>query len=136
MRSYLSDEELTKLIESIEQAPLYAPRHLKEEIMKSWEKQDIISVQKLRQAKIQMFSYSMKIIVGMTAALFLTFMLPRMQMDYLGVNMADNRWQETFQENDKRFSAVLQKGTDAINSTSDVVFNALMSFERLFEKEE
>lgn len=126
MRSYLSDEELKKFMDSIEQEPLYAPRHLKEEIMKSLKKQDIISVQKLRQAKIQMFSYSMKIAAGMAAALLLTFMLPRMPVDSL----------TKFTENENRFTAVLQKGTDAINSTSDEIFDSIMLFDRLFLKEE
>ncbi len=146
MRSYLSDEELRKFIADIEQEPLYAPGHLKEEIMTSLKKQDIISVQKLRQAKVQMFAYSMKIVTGMAAALLLAFMLPQMPTDYLRGTMEENRREDSFAEKEyrqetsaegaNRFTAVLQKGTDAINSTSDEIYNVIMSFDRLFEKEE
>lgn len=136
MRSYLTDDELKQFIENIEQQPLYAPGHLREEIMRSLKKQDIISVQKLRQAKIQMFTYSVKITAGMAAALFFLFMLSRMPMDYLRNGLPEYRQRETSWEVGNRLEDALQKGTEAIHATSDKVFDTIMSFNRLFEKED
>ncbi len=120
MSLYPTDEELMKWIEELEKEPLYAPGHLKEEIMKGLTRQDMSAVQKIRQAKIQMFTYSMKIVAGMAAALFLVFFSPQVPMDH--------QWQMS--------ESVLQKGTDAINDTSTKIFNKIMTINNLFEQED
>ncbi len=111
MSLYPTDEELMKWIEEIEKEPLYAPGYLKDEILK---KQELIPVCKRRQAKIQMFTYSMKIGAGMAAALFLIFMSPQIP--------TDQQW--------------LHKGTDVINDTSTKIFNKIMKINNLFDQED
>lgn len=73
---------MAEFIAEVEQEPLFAPAYLKEEILKSLEKQDINSLHKLRQSKIQMYTYSLKITAGMAAALLLLFILPQIPQEY------------------------------------------------------
>lgn len=80
MREYLSDEELTRLIEELEEQELYAPKHLKEEILnKAFPKQTEQAQPKpksIRQKPVSLFAYRLKIVTGMAAALIMLVLIP------------------------------------------------------------
>ena len=80
MREYLSDEELTRLIEELEEQELYAPKHLKEEILnKAFPKQTEQAQPKPKstgQKPVSLFAYRLKIVTGMAAALIMLMLIP------------------------------------------------------------
>lgn len=80
MREYLSDEELARLIEQLEGQELYAPKHLKEEILnKAFPKQTEQAQPKPKSTgrkPISLFSYRLKIVAGMAAALIMLMLIP------------------------------------------------------------
>jgi hypothetical protein len=82
MNNYPSDEELARWIERIEKEQLYAPAHLKAEILKNLPPKDRTATKLSRQTKIQMFSYNIKITIGMAAALIMLFVMPKLPQLY------------------------------------------------------
>lgn len=72
---YLSEEELEKLIESIEEEPLYrAPDYLKSEILKRARQNR--SRCRMQSKEIQLFAYSIKIVAAAAAALLMIMTIP------------------------------------------------------------
>lgn len=66
-----TDEELTRLIEQVEERELiHAPGHLKENVFLQ------IDRQRRTAKKRQLFSYRAKVLVGMAAALTVLFLVP------------------------------------------------------------
>ena len=104
MKEYLTDEELNLLIEELEQQTLYAPRHMKEQILsQAFPKQ---TVQVLPQSgggrerqkgasTIGLLSYRLKIIAGMAAALMMLVLLP-IQGELQEAQRAE--WEEAYRE--------------------------------------
>lgn len=77
MNRYPTDEELNRFIEELEKEELYAPRHLKEEILlKAAKTEQMHKSESKRSQPVQMFTYTLKIVAGMAAAIFLVFMIP------------------------------------------------------------
>ena len=80
MREYLTDEELTRMIEQLETQELYAPRHLKEEILnKAFPKQTEQVLPKSKSSgkkPVSLFAYRLKIITGMAATLIMLLLIP------------------------------------------------------------
>lgn len=77
MNRYPTDEELNRFIEELEQEKLYAPRHLKEEILqKAVQTKEEKKSKSKKERPVQMFTYTLKIVAGMAAAIFLVFMIP------------------------------------------------------------
>ncbi len=70
MKRYPGDEELELWIHSLEQEELYAPRHLKAEIMEK------VLQEKQCNPQISFLSYTAKMVAGMAAAILLTFVIP------------------------------------------------------------
>lgn len=70
MNRYPTDEELELLIQSLEQEELYAPRHLKEEIL-----QKTLQTQRSKPS-VSFLTYTLKMVAGMAAAVLLTFAIP------------------------------------------------------------
>lgn len=78
---YPTEEELMLLIETLEQEELYAPKHLKTDILERMERQEraMQRADRKRQKNAQstpLLFYSAKIIVGMAAAIVLVFTIP------------------------------------------------------------
>ncbi|MBD5456317.1 MAG: hypothetical protein HDR23_07570 [Lachnospiraceae bacterium] len=77
MNKYPTDEELNSLIEELEQQELYAPAHLKEEIL-------LAARTQVRQEEagskssqpVSFLMYTLKMVVGMAAAVLLVFLIP------------------------------------------------------------
>lgn len=91
MNRYPSDEELERFIAQMEKEELYAPAHLKEEILsKSGAAKQknkgsaAYSVRNTQVVKIQMFTYSLKIATGMAAAIAMLMLIPQSDMQQTG----------------------------------------------------
>ena len=114
MKEYLTDEELNLLIEELEQQTLYAPRHMKEQILsQAFPKQ---TVQVLPQSgggrerqkgasTIGLLSYRLKIIAGMAAALLMLALLPMQEDPAQYMAREEERWQEDQGSEDEREDA-------------------------------
>lgn len=74
---YPTDEELNRLIEALEKEELYAPAHLKGEILQRVKKESrpADAGRKSRQP-VSLVVYTLKIAAGMAAAILLVFFLP------------------------------------------------------------
>lgn len=84
MSKYPTDEELEKFIRQLEQQELYAPVHIREQVLnRAFPKQTEQPLSKSGSGpgKSQILAYRLKIIVGMAAAIFILFLLPSMSMD-------------------------------------------------------
>lgn len=78
MNRYPTDEELNSFIEELEREELYAPVHLKDEILskvKETEQPPILTGKKSQQP-VSLFLYTLKMVAGMAAAVLLIFMIP------------------------------------------------------------
>lgn len=77
MNGYPTDEELNSLIEELEKEELYAPAHLKEEILQRVVKESRLADAGRKRGKpVSLAVYSLKIAIGMAAAVMLVFLLP------------------------------------------------------------
>lgn len=79
MSGYPTDEELERLISQLEGQELYAPKHMKEQILsQAFPKQtaEEISVSGSRVRRVQSFTYRLKIIAGMAAAIIMLMFIP------------------------------------------------------------
>ncbi|MCI8355554.1 MAG: hypothetical protein K2P13_02320 [Lachnospiraceae bacterium] len=77
MSRYPSDEELYRFIEELEKEELYAPRHLKEEILLKVNEEEKAEKSKNRKGQPTPFPvYTFKMAAGIAAAIFLIFMVP------------------------------------------------------------
>ncbi len=84
MNKYPTDEELELFIRQMEQQELYAPRHLKDQILsQAFPKQTVEVLPKsgIGQGSVRLLSYRLKIIAGMAAAIFMLLVLPSLGMD-------------------------------------------------------
>lgn len=88
MNRYPTDEELNRFIEELEKEELYAPKHLKEEIL----------LKAKETAPSSFLMYTLKMAAGMAAAVFLVFMIP--VNDGSNISRADflNREWNSFRE--------------------------------------
>ena len=79
MSGYPTDEELERMIRQLEEQELYAPKHMKEQILnQAFPKQTVkefpLSGSGMRT--VQTFTYRLKIITGMAAAIFMLMIIP------------------------------------------------------------
>ena len=86
MKDYMTDEELELFIEHMEKRELYAPKHMKEQILnQAFPKQTVEVLPKSggggKQASL--LAYRIKIIAGMAAAIIMLMILP-MQREIRG----------------------------------------------------
>lgn len=134
MREYLSDEELTRLIEELEGQELYAPKHLKEEILnKAFPKQTEQAQPKpksARQKPVSLLAYRLKIVAGMAAALVMLVLIPMQSgVDHSMEDMANRQKrmedmeQEYFNNRNESFNSVLNEGTRRLDQKINSWFN-------------
>lgn len=83
MSGYPTDEELIYLIEQLEGQELYAPAHLKNDILdKAFPKQTVEVLPKSksgRKGTVTLFTYRLKIVAGMAAAVVMLVIIPFQQ---------------------------------------------------------
>lgn len=98
MKEYPSDEELRLFIEELERQELYAPNHMKEQILnRAFPKQTAQGLPAPGGGRdpVQLFSYRLKIIAGMAAALMMLVLLP-IQGELQEAQRAE--WEEAYRE--------------------------------------
>ena len=96
MREYPTDEELELFIEELEKQKLYAPKHMKEQILsQAFPKQTVEVLPKSgsTQKPVTVFAYRLKIIAGMAAALLMLAVIP-MQSAAYGPGGTMGKWQQ------------------------------------------
>lgn len=139
MRKYLSDEELTRLIEELEEQELYAPKHLKEEILnKAFPKQTEQAQPKpksTRQKPVSLLAYRLKIVTGMAAALIMLILIPLGAGNESGMNSnrmddisrrqkrIEDMEQEYLNSGNKSFNSILNEGTRRLDQKINSWFN-------------
>lgn len=94
MREYPTDEELELFIKQMEQQELYAPKHIKEQVLsQAFPKQTAEAgpFSGRGRAPVRLLAYRLKIIAGMAAAIFMLIMIPSLDMNReYGTAMEDN----------------------------------------------
>ncbi len=133
MREYPTDEELEIFIRQMEQKELYAPIHMKEQILnqafpkQSGEKQD---EKGSHDATVYSLAYRLKIAAGMVAAVLMLILLP--------VQSADRGYEEPASSNTKaNVNSVINERTREWNGKINAWFQQIgkNDLELIFEKE-
>lgn len=84
MSKYLTDEELELFIRRMEQQELYAPKHMKEQILnRAFSKQtvEVMPGSGSREKPFRFLAYRLKVVAGMAAAIFMLLAFPALGMD-------------------------------------------------------
>lgn len=126
MNRYLSDEELNKLIAEMEQKPMYAPAHLQESVL--WKLDEKEKKKQQVSAEISFFLYSVKMAVGMVAAMVLLFTIPA--RDGSDKSYASGKYRET-QRIEQKLDVHLEQGKEKFSQISERL-DRLM--EQLFQR--
>lgn len=136
MNGYPTDEELELLISQLEKQELYAPKHMKEQILsQAFPKQtvEIFPGTGRGSRSVQTFTYRLKIIAGMAAALIMLMIIPvaGVSKDY-GMNeqMADR-------ERNVYANEIFSERTREMNRKFNAWFEQINSFQlgNLFNRE-
>lgn len=144
MKEYLTDEELELFIEELEQQKLYAPKHMKEQILnQAFPKQTVEVLPKSggRERPASFLAYRIKIIAGMAAAIVMLMLLP-IQGEQRGYDAELERksqaaWMQEMDEDDNdnvRFNDIFNEGTRRVNHEINSWFNKMDNWKfNLFE---
>lgn len=121
MREYPTDEELERLIAELEQQKLYAPKHMKEQILSQiFPKQTDKMPAKSGSAQkpVALFSYRLKIVAGMAAALIMLAVIPMQNGSLLPLNAVEElqtKQQERKDEKGNNLNAFLNESMRKVN---------------------
>jgi hypothetical protein len=145
MKDYMTDEELELFIEHMEQRELYAPKHMKEQILnQAFPKQTVEVLPKSGGGRKQasLLAYRIKIIAGMAAAIIMLMILP-MQREIRGYESEMERRLRTEsmreQEDDGKehidLNTAFNEGTWKINRKINSWFDRINNwgFDNLYE---
>ncbi len=145
MKDYMTDEELELFIEHMEQRELYAPKHMKEQILnQAFPKQTVEVLPKSGGGRKQasLLAYRIKIIAGMAAAIIMLMILP-MQREIRGYESEMERrlYTESMreQEDDGKehidLNTAFNEGTWKINRKINSWFDRINNwgFDNLYE---
>ncbi|MDD6490787.1 MAG: hypothetical protein PUG54_00950 [Firmicutes bacterium] len=133
MREYPTDEELELFIRQMERQELYAPKHMKEQILgRAFPKQSAEEPAEKRShgAMVQSFAYRFKIAAGMAAAVLMLILLP--------IQSADRGYEEPASLDRKpNVNSVINERTRELNGKINSLFQQIgnISLESIFEKE-
>ena len=146
MGKYPTDEELELFIRQLEQQELYAPKHLKEQILSQAFPKQTVEVQPKSGSSagaVRLLAYRLKIVAGMAAALLMLLLLPsiRMSSEYR-MDQEEMKWQmdvEEMQEEEQDsvdVNYVLNKGARQVNQKFNDWFGRIgdWQFKNLFDK--
>ncbi len=129
MNGYPTDEELERMIRQLEEQELYAPKHMKERILsQAFPKQTVKEFPLSGSGKrtVQTFTYRLKIITGMAAAIFMLMIIPTITSNKEpAFYMEDNqsRVEENMDVNER-----LGEKTREINEKFNNWFNTVNNF--------
>lgn len=147
MKEYLTEEELALLIEQTERQEPYAPGYMKERILnQAFPKQTVKARPRPggREASIKFFSYRLKIIAGMAAAVFMLAILPVQQngREY-GESIREREWTRRMQEETPKdrkaadINYVLNEGARRADHKLNAWFGKISDWQKesLFERD-
>ncbi|MCM1136593.1 MAG: hypothetical protein NC400_13595 [Clostridium sp.] len=139
MNGYLTDEELNLFIEQLERQKLYAPPHMKEQILnQAFPEKTVEALPKSGggERTIAFFSYRLKIIAGMAAAVFMLAALPVQEKEggYEGTAGEQSRaeWlkEEALKDKDRiDINYMLNEGTRRANQEINSWFNKISNWQ-------
>ncbi|MCL2052284.1 MAG: hypothetical protein FWG91_11260 [Lachnospiraceae bacterium] len=129
---YPTDEELSSLIENLEAEPLFAPPHLKGNIMAEIDKITLPASGKRLRWWQGNSAYNMKVIAGMAAALILIFTLPLDVGPRIG--MEETSFAAEQAETESEIEKFFRISTTAINETNRIILDKLNIFDGLFNR--
>lgn len=149
MNRYPTDEELALFIQELEQQELYAPKHIKEQILsQAFQKQTEEAGRKSggNAGTVQLLAYRLKIVAGMAAALLMLILLPSVSISgEYRMNRDEIRWQEENtaralreEEQEKlNVNQVLNEGARQVNQKLNDWFGWIGNWQigNLFEEE-
>lgn len=122
MREYPTDEELERLIAELEQQELYAPKHMKEQILSQvFPKQTDKMPAKSGSAQkpIALFTYRLKIIAGMAAALIMLAVIPMQNGSLIPLNavgeLQTKQQEQKDEEEEINLNALLNESMRKVN---------------------
>lgn len=132
MREYPTDEELKLWIEDLEQQELYAPRHMKEQILnQAFPKQAVELPSKAGSAQkpVTFLSYRLKMIAGMAAALIMLAVIPMQSVAY-GPEKTEKAWEEEWktrqqalpEEERLNLNVLFNEGMRKVNKKMNTLF--------------
>jgi len=144
--NYPTDEELSHLIDYLENEPLYDPPHLKEGIIDR-----VLAItptsfgvtDSVKNRKLNTFIYNLKVITATAAALLLIFTLPQRieEADY-SEQFYEHRLEAKIDKmldevdmtiEESRFDRIFRIGTSAINETADMFLDKINSLNNFNE---
>lgn len=122
MREYPTDEELERLIAELEQQELYAPKHMKEQILSQvFPKQTDKMPAKSGSAQkpIALFTYRLKIVAGMAAALIMLAVIPMQNGSLIPLNavgeLQTKQQEQKDEEEEINLNALLNESMRKVN---------------------
>lgn len=130
MSGYPTDEELERLIRQLEEQELYAPKHMKEQILsQAFPKQTVkeFPVSGSRTRTVQSLTYRLKIIAGMAAAIFMLMIIPAITGSREPMRFAAEET-NVLKENDMSANERLGERTREINQKFSAWFDRVNSF--------
>lgn len=131
MKEYPTDEELALFISRMEQQELYAPAHLKEEILeRAFSEQTAQALPKSGggEKTVQFFSYRLKIIAGMAAALIMLAVLPFMGTENgFGTGRGTKEWKMQETETARDMAGGEDGMEEASNEEPDINLNYVLN---------
>ncbi len=151
MNGYPTDEELELLISQLENKELYAPRHMKEQILnQAFPKQtaEIFPGAGSRGRTVQTFTYRLKIIAGMAAALIMLLLLPVINESMVyregypaaakEEQWADERQSDKPEQKDRYVNEIFSEHTREINRKFNTWFDQVNNFQTgmIFNRED
>lgn len=142
MKGYPTDEELELFIERMEQQELYAPRHMKEQILnQAFPKQTVEAPPGAGggEKPVSFLAYRIKIIAGMAAAIAMLMIIPiRGEKQEYDVQIEKRFQTERMREEDDdiiSFNNVFNEGTWRVNQKINLWFSRMNDWriDNLFE---
>lgn len=146
MNKYPTDEELELFISQIEEGELYAPRHMKEQILsQAFPKQAVRgrACSGSGGRGVQLLAYRVKIIAGMAAALLVLMILPMQERNPEGWDVGRKErsgiWEQELEREDTvDINHILNESTRRMNQKMNAWFGRMGDLERfnLFDRKE
>ncbi len=147
MKNYPTDEELELFIRQMEEQELYAPKHMKEQILSQAfpnQFKEALPDSGSGGQTIQFLAYRIKIIAGMAAAVLMLVTLPMQGRDWQEQDTVPERklldiWEQEMEQKDTMdINNMLNEGTRKVNRKMNVWLEGVNNLwnRSLFEKKD
>jgi hypothetical protein len=147
-QNYLSDEELQKLIRSVEQeGTIHAPQYMKESILNQIQRQEsVTAISNHRSSKIQLITYSAKVLVAAAAAIVLTVLIPiKDPVSFADEKVSSEQWvnhqngkdeEIKYNEYGKTGEGYKEESKSIYDTTNKICSKLLEKTNKLFDRED